>query len=165
MQLQEQAIVSGQPVLAALAFDWKLYFAARPAQHDWPLLQKVAEEAPANGAPAQAVSLALLVEQASPADRLGVIRDYLRKCIVTVLMLPPDYSLREDEPFAEIGLDSLMALELKNELQISAGVALPPTFLFEYPNLGLAATYLHAVMARPIEAAQMEASGYEEIVL
>jgi acyl transferase domain-containing protein/NAD(P)-dependent dehydrogenase (short-subunit alcohol dehydrogenase family)/acyl carrier protein len=167
VQLLEEAIVSGEPTLAALAFDWKLFFAARTAHHDWPLLEKLAGEVQNTGESAQFATLASLVEVASPRERLGVIKDYLKARIVTVLMLPRDYALHEDQPFAELGLDSLMALELKNELQTSTGAALPPTFLFEYRNLGLAATYLHAVMAdaRPIETTQAEASGYEEIVL
>lgn len=165
MELLEEAILSGQPTLAALAFDWKLFLASRTAHHDWPLLEKLAGEVQQVAATARSASLASLVEQASHGERLGVIRDYLKGRILKVLMLPPDQTLPEDQPFAELGLDSLMALELKNELQISAGAALPPTFLFAYPNLGVASTYLHAVMARPIEAAKIEASGYEEIVL
>jgi acyl transferase domain-containing protein/acyl carrier protein len=167
MQVQEEAILSGQPALAALAFDWKVFFAARTAHHDWPLLAKLAGEVQSTDTRTQSANLASLVELASPGDRLGVIKDHLKARIVTVLMLPPDYILLEDQPFAELGLDSLMALELKNELQTSAGAALPPTFLFEYPNLGLAAMYLDALMAgaRTSEAAQGEVSGYEEIVL
>jgi acyl carrier protein len=104
---------------------------------------------------------------AQPGERLDVIRNYLRARIASVLMLPTDYVLSDDQPFAELGLDSLMALELKNELQTSVGAALPPTYLFEYPNLSLAAMYLDALMAggRGSESAEEVAAGYEEIVL
>jgi epothilone polyketide synthase D len=168
MRLLEEAILSGEPKLAALPFDWKLVFASRTAHHDWPLLEKLAGEVQNTGAmAASSATLASLVETASPSERLSAIKDYLKTRLVTVLMLPPDSSLPEDQPFAELGLDSLMALELKNQLQTSAAAALPTTFLFEYPNLRLAATYLDALMAGPCagEASEAEASGYEEIVL
>ncbi|WP_158750017.1 type I polyketide synthase [Acidobacterium sp. S8] len=167
MELQEQAILSGMPALAALPFDWKVFFAARTAHHDWPLLEKMADNALDSAKAAAPATLASLVLVAQPGQRLDVIRGYLRSRIASVLMLPSDYVWSDDQPFAELGLDSLMALELKNELQTSAGAALPPTYLFEYPNLSLAAMYLDALIAgsRGSESTEAVAAGYEEIVL
>jgi acyl carrier protein len=54
--------------------------------------------------------------------------------------------LDEDRPLAELGLDSLMALELKNGLQQSSGMRLPPSFMFEYPTISSAAVYLNAII-------------------
>lgn len=169
MRLQEQAILSGVPNLAALPFDWKVFFAARTAHHDWPLLSKLSRgaEEPKKQGQVDSVTLVSLVEQAPAANRLGVIKGFLKTRILSVLMLPSDAPLREDQPFAELGLDSLIALELKNELQSSAKVVLPPTFLFEYPTLDLSAMYLDALMTTvPIgESVSADSVGYEEIEL
>jgi acyl transferase domain-containing protein/acyl carrier protein len=169
MKLQEQAILSGVPNLAALPFDWKVFFAARTAHHDWPLLRKLGQgvEEPKKREQAHSVTLTSLVEQAPAASRLGVIKGFLRERILSVLMLPSDSPLREDQPFAELGLDSLIALELKNELQSSAKVVLPPTFLSEYPTLDLSAMYLDALMTTvPVgESVSADSVGYEEIEL
>jgi acyl carrier protein len=166
MEMLELAVESGSPAPAVLSIDWRLFFASRTAHHDWPLLAKLAEgmREPEKAA---GTTLALLVERAPAERRLGVIKDYLSARIASVLRLPSDFVLRGNQPLAELGLDSLMALELKNELQTSAGAALPATFLFEYPTLSLAATYLDALMAsgRGGELAESHSAGYEEIVL
>merc|ERR1739838_1260464 len=44
--------------------------------------------------------------------------------------------------FFEMGMDSLMALEFRNRLQISLGTSLPSTLTFEYPNIEAIADYL-----------------------
>jgi hypothetical protein len=52
-------------------------------------------------------------------------------------------------------------------LQSSAGASLPPTFLFEYPDLAQASLYLNA-LARGVqdgELAEEQAGEYEEIEL
>jgi acyl carrier protein len=167
MRLQEQAILSGAATLAALPFHWKMFFASGTAHHDWPLLRRLAAETEEGETGTKSATLASLVKKATPAMRLETIRDYLKARILSLLMLPADFPLRDDQPFTELGLDSLMALELKNELQSSAGASLPPTFLFEYPDLAQASLYLNA-LARGVqdgELAEEQAGEYEEIEL
>ena len=167
MDLMEQAIESGAPVLAALPIEWGLFLASGSAHPAWPLVQNLFQGMPGQTVATASVALVSLLKHAPAESRLAVIKDYLRVRVASVLMLPSNFVPREDQPLSELGMDSLIALELKNELQSALGAVLPATFLFEYPTLGLAATYLDALMvgARGGELAETGASGYEEIVL
>jgi acyl carrier protein len=86
---------------------------------------------------------------------------------LSVLMLDKDMPLPGDQPIAELGLDSLMALEIKNVLQSAAGAALPSTFLFDYPTLDQAVGFLSTLIAANSSDAieKTDPAGYEEIVL
>ena len=55
---------------------------------------------------------------------------------------------RSDEltPLKEVGLDSLMAVELRNVLTRSLSTSLPATLLFDYPSLDALASFLTRVL-------------------
>ncbi len=50
--------------------------------------------------------------------------------------------MRDDVPLQEMGLDSLMAIDMKNELAQSLQLSLSAGLLFNYPTVGQLTEYL-----------------------
>ena len=91
----------------------------------------------------------------------------MREVVGSVLRVKPD-SLRDDQPLTDLGLDSLMAVEIENSLESTIGVALPPTSLMRARTIGQIASLIASQMggktvtpapaaaAAPVEAAVAE---------
>ena len=171
IELLEQAICSGRAEVAALPIDWQIYLSPGKVQCDWPLFAGMSVQASddhsSSNPPLQDRRLALksLLERAPAENRLHVIKEYVRPRVAEVLRLDSGAAFREDQQLAELGLDSLMALELKNELQVALGITLPANFFFEYPSLNLAATFVNARLAAADGSSRPDSSEFEELTI
>jgi acyl carrier protein len=67
------------------------------------------------------------------AERDRVLLDLVHREVATVLSLAAD-AIDADQPLQELGLDSLMAVELRNRLRAATGLPLPATLLFDHPT-------------------------------
>jgi acyl transferase domain-containing protein/NADPH:quinone reductase-like Zn-dependent oxidoreductase/NAD(P)-dependent dehydrogenase (short-subunit alcohol dehydrogenase family)/acyl carrier protein len=83
----------------------------------------------------------LKIESASPDEREAIIGQAVREIVASVLRMKPD-GLRNDHALADLGLDSLMGVEIENSLEMSLGVALPPTSLLRARTIGGVATLI-----------------------
>jgi acyl carrier protein len=80
--------------------------------------------------------------EAAPADeKETVIARAVREVVGGVLRVKPD-TLRDDQPLTDLGLDSLMGVEIENSLEAAIGVALPPTSLMRARTIGQIATLI-----------------------
>jgi acyl carrier protein len=77
---------------------------------------------------------ARLAALASDEERLKALVELARQDIAAVLALPGASSVPADVPLKELGLDSLMSVELRNRLSGRVGAKLPTTVAFDYPT-------------------------------
>lgn len=80
--------------------------------------------------------------RAPEATRRGVLIGFVRQEARRVLGLSESHAIDERQPLLKIGLDSLMAVELRNRVAASLGRTLPATLLFDYPSLGAIADFV-----------------------
>ena len=85
-----------------------------------------------------------LLEAASPAKRQRVLLAYVEEQVAKVLGLDHTQTIPPRQPLTDMGLDSLMAVELRNVLGTSLGLqrALPATLVFDYPTTTAITEYL-----------------------
>jgi hypothetical protein len=84
------------------------------------------------------------LEEAPASKRRPLILAFVRDEANKVLGLPPGQTIDQQQPLQELGLDSLMAVELRNLLgsRLELGRPLPATLVFDYPSVESLATYL-----------------------
>ncbi|MFI4995275.1 MAG: aminotransferase class I/II-fold pyridoxal phosphate-dependent enzyme, partial [Hyphomicrobiales bacterium] len=62
---------------------------------------------------------------ASESERAGMLQAHIRAALGLVLGLDADHLIAPDAPWMDLGLDSLMMVEVKNRLEKSFGLTLP----------------------------------------
>ena len=75
-------------------------------------------------------------------EQHAVLLDLVRSHIATVLGNDNAGAVDPDAAFQELGFDSLTAVEMRNRLKSTTGLALSPTLIFDYPNSAALAGYL-----------------------
>src|SRR5262249_15816951 len=68
---------------------------------------------------------------------------------VQVLRLDPAFPLDPHQGLRDLGIDSLMSIELKNRLQASLDQPLPATLVFDYPNVAGLVDFLARELLQP----------------
>ena len=78
--------------------------------------------------------------------RVDRIREFVEKAAAHLLGFPSGHWLDPLQPLNEVGLDSLMAVELGKAVGAGVGRSLPATLLFNYPTVEDISTYLSKLL-------------------
>jgi acyl transferase domain-containing protein/NADPH:quinone reductase-like Zn-dependent oxidoreductase/ubiquinone/menaquinone biosynthesis C-methylase UbiE/NADP-dependent 3-hydroxy acid dehydrogenase YdfG/acyl carrier protein len=82
---------------------------------------------------------------AAPASRRRrLVESFVRDHALRTLGMDPAATMLTTTPLGELGLDSLLVVELRNKLGLALGVPLPVTLLLDYPTLDALTEYLLA---------------------
>jgi acyl carrier protein len=103
--------------------------------------ENLADSAPA-GRSEPANELLERLKDAPETIRLDMVREFVQKIAVGLLGFPAGHRLDPLQPLNELGLDSLMALELRNAIAARVAQTLPATLLFNYPAVEDITMYL-----------------------
>ncbi len=98
----------------------------------------------AAGAPVQRSNLREELAAAPASRRRQLVAAFVREHALRTLGMDPATAILVTTPLGELGLDSLLVVELRNKLGLALGASLPVTLLFDYPTLDALTDYLLA---------------------
>ena len=92
--------------------------------------------------PAPPSALLATLRRSPPARRLQLLTGFLQEQIREVLHREASAQVDVNQGFFELGMDSLMAIELKNRVELHLGVPLTASITFEHPSIRELSAYL-----------------------
>jgi acyl transferase domain-containing protein/acyl carrier protein len=136
---------SGIPEITVAAVHWKALRALHESRRTRPLLTKMGLEAtPATPTPATAnkdEQLRARLSTASTQESRQIIERAVRDAVARVLGIRKPDSIDRDKAVLQLGMDSLMAVELKMRLEDVVGEPLRPTLVFQHPSIAALVNY------------------------
>ena len=101
---------------------------------------------PAQALPVREAADAFLqrLDEAVPGERVELVREFVRDKVMRVLRLDADTPPGRHDRLMDLGFDSLMAVQLRNQLGTGLGLdkPLPATLMFDHPTIDALATHL-----------------------
>jgi acyl transferase domain-containing protein/acyl carrier protein len=154
----ERLLASGATSATVAAVDWTRFTALHGSRSERPFLQRVAAAAPSEPAPVPGAQTAVPTFASfgalPAAERESRLIVHLQREVCSILGLDPNAPIDLTRGFALMGLDSLMAIDLRNRLQTAMGRALPSPVVFNYPNVRALAGYLSTLLTPVVEAGE-----------
>jgi myxalamid-type polyketide synthase MxaB len=138
LQILEQLLQQKATQVGVLPVDWSLFHKKNPKSSFLTELIPESEKETSK----QQTNLKGDAYRQGFRQRKTILFDRVRSLVAKVLGFDSSDSIDPQENFGDLGMDSLMAVELKNSLQSSLGVSLPLTSAFDYPTVELLTEHL-----------------------
>jgi len=90
---------------------------------------------------------------ALPDEQEEMLTAFVRAQVARILRLPADHVIDQRHRLMDLGVDSLMAVELRNRLQTGLGLSgtLPATLIFDYPTIAAVVAYCRSRLDNGVE--------------
>jgi acyl transferase domain-containing protein/acyl carrier protein/phospholipid N-methyltransferase len=137
-----RAIAAGEPQQIVADINWSALKPVYEARRKRPLLAGIETESVTNDVATEehSASMADKLAQVPDAKRHDFIMEEVGNVVATVLGSSGPVS--PDRGFFDMGMDSLMAVDLKSRLEKRLGCELPSTLTFNYPTIDAIAGFL-----------------------
>jgi acyl carrier protein len=147
MQALELLLPQRIPQIGVMQTNWELLVRSYTGMLSAPWASELVGQMPA----VEQEDLVASLKEAAPEDRTELLCSAIQRLVVMVMGYTAAEAPEPDQGLFELGLDSLLALELKNHIQNQIRKDFPATAIFDYPTIGKLAVYLLTqVLALPI---------------
>jgi acyl transferase domain-containing protein/NADPH:quinone reductase-like Zn-dependent oxidoreductase/SAM-dependent methyltransferase/acyl carrier protein len=163
----ERLILSGVSQAAAVNMNWERFLASqRPASEQTPFSGMPRH--PAAARPASPTRFAGATANPTPPDWTGLgpaerrrgAESLIRTELIKVLGLEAEAVLDPYQGLRDLGLDSLMSVDLRNRLQTALQRAFPATLAFDFPTYAALVDHVCGQFAAPAETPTGSAKEY-----
>jgi acyl transferase domain-containing protein len=164
------AQILGDDATQAIAFsvEWPKFMRHFPRGERTPLFAEMSRQDAVAYQKSEYEDVLRRIREARPREARELLRDFLSDQVARLLGFEPGYAVDTGQGLLEMGMDSLMAVDLRNRLFTALGRSLPPTVVFDHPTIDALTTYLGREVLElpdPAEAASVEGGGDLEKVL
>jgi len=128
--------------------DWNIFKPLYEARQSRQFLRLIETQ---DNQPEMATARFKLIEKlnaALPGERRDLLLAQVREEVARVLGFSTPEDIDPARGLNELGLDSVMAVELKTRIEKSLGISLPPTIAFDYPSIDAMTAYLAEVVLK-----------------
>ncbi|MBU3068122.1 SDR family NAD(P)-dependent oxidoreductase [Nocardia sp. NEAU-G5] len=151
-----RALDHGDTAVTVANIAWDIFAPMLSAARPRPLIGDLAEaRAAVHGSPADSGEHGLRrrLSGTTDAERARLLLDLVREEVAAALGHSSPDQVSSRAAFRDIGVDSMIAVQLRNRLQTVTGLALPTTLVFDHPSpVALAAHLEHELLGAPAAA-------------
>ncbi|WP_246150110.1 type I polyketide synthase [Streptomyces qinzhouensis] len=161
MRILGQALDADESSLAVAGFDWEKFVPTYTLYRPSPFLSALpevravlaAEAGTDTGTEAKAggSELAIRLRSMSSSEQRQSLTELVRGHAAAVLGHESAEAVPPQRAFKDLGFDSVGAVELRNRLSTAAGVRLPSTLVFDYPNAAALAEFIRGELVGTAE--------------
>src|SRR5208283_3243449 len=142
LEVMERLLRQSSTQVVVVPVDWERYRQFYPPGTESPLLSELAREEADNSPHASHPGeKRISILAAEPAERFQLIKSHLTELVARVLGQSAT-ELDVQQPLSNLGLDSLMAVELKNRIAVELDVNVPMVTFLSGPSVEQAALQL-----------------------
>ena len=149
------ALVHPESVLVILPVDWTVFRQAHRGR-SLPLFRAIPDALPDTAATLSAEGLLRSTVDASPLERRAKIETIVRSTLGGILRRPAA-AIDARQPFGSMGVDSLMAVEIRNRLETALERPLSATLTWNYPTVDALTAHIDELLVpAPVPAVAVQ---------
>lgn len=131
--------------VGVMSIDWSKFLGQLPVEARTPFLENFYGGSGSD--PKLEPKFLQQLETVPISERWHLLREHIRSQLAKVLGLNSAEQIDLQLGFAELGMDSLMAVELRNRLQDTLGCTIPSTLAFDYPTVEALVGYVARLLS------------------
>lgn len=143
LEILAALLTQNNPQIAVLPVQWGTYLAAT-GSHNNAFFQRVATASANLLMPQEKpqVGWRQTLEHTPPNQQYPLLVERLRLILASALGLPSPERIELRQGLRDLGLDSILSIEVRGRLEVELDCSLPATLLFDYPTVETLADYL-----------------------